>query len=268
MTGDTAVHQLGSGRWLRAADAWWSLLRVVLVVLWVGWAAATWWSAPRSATVAQARADLSAGRMASYEWADGWDSERSWNWAATPTLRSSGPAGPLFVWRTPNWRIRYTVLDDVPRVPGSFPAATDIDSSAYSGPEAASLAQTLRSADQEPGSTGGHPPQPIATLVLILGLSSLFILVAGPAPVTGTRWFWFWLVSGVPFGLGLLYWLARERPWSRTVVARVGPIGRDPRRRWYLGIGLAILTGIASSLLVYWLSRLLGAEIVPLPPSG
>ena len=70
MTGDTAVHQLGSGRWLRAADAWWSLLRVVLVVLWVGWAAATWWSAPRSATVAQARADLSAGRMASYEWAE------------------------------------------------------------------------------------------------------------------------------------------------------------------------------------------------------
>jgi hypothetical protein len=240
------------------------MARIALVALWIGWAALTWWTAPRPASVAQARADISAGRVASYEWADGWESGNRWYWGATPRLRSSGTAGPLFVWRTSAGRIRYAVLDDVPRRSGSFPAATGVDASTYSGPEAASLGQAAP-ATSESGLIDTRPLKPIMVFTPLVGLLILGIIVSGPAPVIGTRWFWFWLVTGAPFGLGLLYWLGRERPWSRTAIARAGPIGRDPRYRWYAGVGFTILGTLLSSLLAYWLNRVLGGEIVPLP---
>jgi hypothetical protein len=268
MTGDGVVQAPDDRRWFRTPHSWWSVARIALVAMWVGWAALTWWSAPRHATVEQARADLSAGRAAGYEWADDWSSDDGFvfGWGRPPTLRSSGTAGPLFVWRTPDWRIRYAVLDDV-RPSESFPASPDSDASAYSGPEAASLGHTIRAAGQESAWAAVNPPAPIAMLILALGLGSLLILIGGPAPVTGTRWFWFWLISAAPFGLGLLYWLGRERPWSRTAVTRAGPTGKDTRRGGILGIGLAVVAMIATSLLAYWLNRLLGSHIVPLPAS-
>ena len=49
-----------------------------------------------------------------------------------------------------------------------------------------------------------------------LAVLILAVLVAGPAPVRGTRWFWFWLIYAGPYGLGMVFWLLRDRPWSTT----------------------------------------------------
>lgn len=266
MTGDGVVQLVDRSRWLRTPDFWWSAIRIALVALWFGWAALTWWTAPRPATVAEARADLSARRVASYEWADEWVSDgSSRGWASTsPTLRSSGTAGPLFVWRTTTGRIRYVVMDHVPRASGSFPATTGVDASMYSGPEAASLGVEAPAVGESGGVETG-PLRPIMALTPLVGLLVLGIIVAGPAPVTGTRWFWFWLVCGAPFGLGLLYWLGQERPWSRAALPRAGPTGKEVRRRGFTGFLLVLLASIVIGLLSHGLNRLLGSAIVPLP---
>jgi hypothetical protein len=213
--------------------------------------------------VDEARADLAGGRVVSYEWGDSWGSEGGWNWAATTKLQSSGTQGPLFVWRTPDWRVHYANLD------GGYEGVTptgSVDASHYSGPQATSLAEAVRSAGRGTG-WGVGPPQPLMGLLMaFLGASILVLVVAGPAPATGTRWYWFWLVTGVPLGLGLLYWLATERPWAdRTELPPSAAGSRDPRRRWYRGMAFAILASIACAVLIYGLGRLLGDGIVPHP---
>lgn len=264
MTGDAVVERVDHHRWLRTRRSWWSLLRIALVLLWAGWAALSWWTAPREADVTQARADLAAGRMAWLQWADTWTNENGWHWANAPDLRSSGEAGPLFVWRTPDWRTHYVVVDEAPGASsGITPGDDAVDGATYSGPEAASLARAISDRGLEIRWAGFHPQPPPTGLAGALVALALAVLVFGPAPARGTRWYWFWLGSIVPFGLGLLYWLARERPWSATAREPASEAGRDRRSRWYVGIMFGIGTGIVGSLLVYWLHQALGEWFVP-----
>ncbi|MEV0155466.1 hypothetical protein AB0H57_17230 [Micromonospora sp. NPDC050686] len=261
MTGDVARQDVtGAGepaRW----RGWWRVLRIVLVVVWVGWAASSWWSAPRAASTAQARSDLSAGRMVSYQWTDGWDSSGRWGWTDARTPRFTGRAGPLFVWRTGDWRVHHTEFDGGstgPAFPDSF------DATRYFGPQAAAFDQALQSADRYPSGQVLNAPQPLGALPTLLLLSILTVLVFGPAPARGTRWFWFWLLTGVPLGLGLLWWLARERPWRPADTPPPDPTGRDPRERWYVGLLIGIATSIAASVLFYGLRQALGDWYVPI----
>jgi hypothetical protein len=261
-------HDGDSGsRQPRERGSWWRMLRIALVALWVVWAALSWWAAPRQADVAEARADLSAGRVMSYQWADSWDADAidGWNSPERPRLRSSGTQGPMFVWRTPDWRIHYamTGVDST-----EFTLDDSVDATRFSDPEAASVDQAVHAAGLRTGAVDDGPVWPILlAITIVMALTFLGVLINGPAPVTGTRWCWFWLVSGAPLGLGLLYWLARERPWSATVVARRGTSGVDGRRRWYVGFIGGILASLAVSLLVYLLHDLLGDTLVPHPGS-
>ncbi|RKN19943.1 hypothetical protein D7147_13580 [Micromonospora musae] len=260
MTGDVArqrsTHEAGFRRW----STWWQVLRVVLLVLWICWAASSWWSAPRQASTARARADLSAGRMVSYQWAAGWDNTADWSWAEDRGLWLSGRAGPLFVWRTGDWRVHYAEFDrdfTGPTEPGSF------DATQYSGAEAAAFDQLLQSAELDRRWQGMDSPPPLGNLAALLMLGLLTVLVLGPAPARGTRWFWFWVLTGVPFGLGLIWWLGRERPWHPAEPAPPTAVGRDPRDRWYAGLLIGIATSIAASLLLYGLRQVFGEWYVP-----
>ncbi|MEU5948606.1 hypothetical protein ABZ793_24030 [Micromonospora sp. NPDC047465] len=260
MTGDVAGQDITGAEGFRGRRSWWRVLRIVLVVVWVAWAALSWWSAPREASRAQARSDLSAGRMVSYQWADGWDSTGRWGWTDGRTLRCTGCFGPLFVWRTGNWRVHYTEFDrgSVGSVsPGFF------DAMQHSGPLAAAFDQALQSANLQPRWQGVDAPLPVRALPVVLLLSILTVLVFGPDPARGTRWFWFWLLTGVPLGLGLIWWLARERPWYPTDPPPPDPSGRDPRDRWYVGVLIGIATSITVSVLLYGLRRVLGDWYVP-----
>jgi len=255
----------GRRRLPRRPESWWPTLRIALVVLWVAWAALSWWYAPRDAGVARARADLAAGRVVSHQWGDGWDDGGVWRWPDPPQVRSWDDVdGPIFVWQTSDRRIRYAVADESSS--GEYHLDGTVDPSRYSGPEAASLAQAVRSAELDPAANGFSSRRPALALVtLLVGLGLLGLLVAGPRPVIGTRWFWFWLVSGVPFGLGLLYWLARENPWSPNVKRPTGALGPAPRHRGYVGLAVALVTAVAGGLLVVGLNRLLGDGLVPHP---
>ncbi|MEU1755797.1 hypothetical protein ABZ436_24495 [Micromonospora matsumotoense] len=239
---------------------WWRVVRVVLVAGWVAWVVLSWWSAPRQASTAQAAADLSAGRMVSYQWAEGWESNARWGWTDDRTLRSSGTAGPLFSWRTTDWRVHYTEFDrgsTGPDPAGSF------DAMRYSGPQSAAFDQAVRSAARQPTAQGAEVPSPVRVLPVLLMVQVLVVLVVGPDPARGTRWFWFWVLTGVPLGLGLIWWLARERPWHPAAGRPPEPAGRDPRNRWYVGLLVAIAASIVASILLYGLRHVLGDRYVP-----
>ena len=79
----------------------------------------------------------------------------------------------------------------------------------------------------------------------------------------GTRWFWFWVLTGVPLGLGQIWWLARERPWYPADQPSPDASGRDQRDRYYVGLLIGIATSIAASVLLYGLRHLLGDWYVP-----
>ena len=65
---------------------------------------------------------------------------------------------------------------------------------------------SLRSADvpQAPATVlfRGPPAQTVYTAGALLLLASTLVVIFGPRPRRGTRWFWFWLVGG-PFAVGV-----------------------------------------------------------------
>jgi hypothetical protein len=231
----------------------WAAVRVVMVAIWLMIAAAAWWAAPREASLAELRTDIAANRVVSYEWGDSWNGSTRRDWFAPRQLRSTGKQGPLLAWRTPDRRVHWVDTGQFDRV------TVQDDARAYEGPGAAGIAAELRAAGLERRDRGFHP---YAGLVggasLLLLLTSVLLVIGGPAPVLGTRWFWFWLVAGLPWGLGMLFWMARERPW------RTRPDG-DPAKRdkGWRGRVLTIVGGILVGVLLLGINWVAGDWLVP-----
>ncbi len=243
------------------ARSWWIALRLVVVTLWLILVATAWWAAPRKQSYEQARADVAAGHVAAYQWGDRWDVDVRWFSFRTPVVESSDTLGPLFAWRTADGRVWWTDT----RVFDQVEVAGGLDEAGYAGPGAVGIAQHIRAVGLEDRYGEVHPLQSVLTgLGLCLTVVFLGVVVAGPAPVLGTRWYWFWLVGGVPFGLGLLFWLAREHPWSGSAAASA-PASPGQRDRGILGFALAILAAFLISLVVLALHQFLGDRWIPRP---
>lgn len=244
------------------ARRWWSILRIAVVVIWLFAAAATWWTSPREQSYDQARTDLAAGRVTAYQWGDRWVTDRSERWFGGASLQLSGKQGPVFAWRTPNGQIHWvdTYNFDHLTIAGA------VDEQNYSGPGAVRIAQDIQAAGLEHlgrdiYSIGPGPSWP-GFVLLGLGLG---VLVAGPAPTRGTRWFWFWLVLMVPYGIGMLLWLGRERPWSDSAPPPAAFPSPERRDRGILGFCLAVLAGLLISVLLLVLHSVFGDRWVPSP---
>lgn len=88
---------------------------------------------------------------------------------------------------------------------------------------------------------------------VVLGLAGLLLVVGGPRPTRGTRWFWFWLL-GLPVGVGVLAYAVSEvlRPLPPRVPWAV-PQGRMSGLRglvlWLVG---GILLAFVLQLLGDW----------------
>ncbi|RZU54348.1 hypothetical protein EV385_6299 [Krasilnikovia cinnamomea] len=236
---------------------WWAVLRIAVVGLWVLAAATAWWTAPRQQSYAQARADVAAGRVTTYQWGDRWDGNTR-RWFDDYGLQSSDTLGPLFAWRTPDGRWHWTDTTDFGEVMATGAALEK----QYAGVGAAALAKELRDAglDNALGDVGR--PAIVTGIEASLGLLFIGVLVAGPAPRLGTRWYWFWLVTVAPYGLGMLFWMFRDHPWSRTTAA---PGDEDQRDRGVRGLLLGILSAFVIGLVVLALQSLLGDRWVPQP---
>lgn len=240
---------------------WWSALRLALVLLWLVTAIAAWWTTPREQSYEKARADAAAGRVTAFQWGDQWNSTDAGRWFGTSGLRqSSSQLGPFFAWKTSDGRSYWTDTTTFRQV------EVHIDYDDYSGPGAAGIVQQLRAAGIE--QRGGALPQgsSIATgMTFLLAVVILGVVIAGPPPRRGTRWFWFWLIYITPLGLGLLFWLVREHPWARSA-PHAAPSGDGERRdRGTLGLAIGLILTILHIAVVPILHKVLGDWWVPRP---
>lgn len=240
------------------ADAWrdWRATGLVaarwgLVLLWLIWAGLAWWTAPRPVDPAQARADAEANRVTSVVRAETWGARRGfWGFGRLPELR---PDGGLLVWTTTSGQQRYAAPAH-----GGDPADLIGFGSSGGSPETDRLAADLLAAQaRSTGATLEHAALASAGNGLggILALFMLAMLIAGPAPVRGTRFYWFW-VTLLPFGSGVLWWLAVERPWS----GRPAP---KTRQNGLNGFAVLFLVSFAIYAAVLGLRHVLGPFLVP-----
>ena len=241
--------------------AWWPRLalavRGCLVVLWLIWAVLAWWSAPRPADVDQAHRDIAAGEVTSVDTGTHWRNGPFWG--NTPTLEG-GPDGALVAWTTTSDRTRYTEDGPGPSFGQTrFPGSGD-------PPQFRPLVAELQeAADFRYTRSDIHWLNLLATSVMGI---FLLALIAGPAPIRSTRWYWFW-ISLIPFGLGVLTWVLRERwlpgPGTALTQRLVGIDGGVAKKRpnGFEGFLLMIVAGIALSFATYGLRQLLGYGLVP-----
>jgi hypothetical protein len=234
MAGVDAVR--GTGVWPRVRP----VLRLVLVGCWVVWALAAWWTAPRLSSVEQARADAVADRIVAYQFAESFSQAGRASLWFTPMRLAAGdaPANGVFIWRTDFWRVHYAQL---PPSDEPSPALTDV----------------------LPSYRAGTPIPPFApVLATVVALVCLAILIQGPAPKLGTRWFWF-VLGALPFGLGVLLWLRAERPWTEPEPPAPDRTTGQPKRYSGLtGLALVFLASAALSIVVALL-RTLPEWLVP-----
>lgn len=248
-------------------------LRIALVALWVVWAGCAWWSAPRPAEVNQLLKDAAAGRITSVQRFETWSNPGPPGWAV-PRRPSYSTQGSHIAWSTTSGQVRYTgpsvsmgdfELHDVPK--GDL--GQDDLLAVLQREAAKSVTDPDRVAylDQGPftrvaGITGG-----------VLAAVTLAMVVLGPAPRRGTRWYWFWLWMG-PFGLGVLLWLRREHPWApqvpdplpdpRNSPASAGTGRReDDRDRGFTGFALMFVVGAVAAMVTWGARSLLGPGIIP-----
>jgi hypothetical protein len=223
----------------------------VLLVGWLAWAAIAWWEAPRPVDADQARADLAAGQVAAFDRIHVWSDRNSGLWLRQRHERFDSD-GALLVWHTTSGQVRYAMPGhdvETHHLPGSGGAGTT--------PEMAALVAEFEAAEvpsvRQATGSGFHLPAITALLVFSTFLATLIL---GPDPHRGNRWFWFWIALA-PLGLGLLAWMAIERPWS----SRAGPVG--DRAGGGTGFVCMLGAGLLVAVAAFWLRGLLGGMVIP-----
>jgi len=243
VNGESAVTQRSGRPWQRWAV---SVLRGALFVLWLLWAVTACWTVPQRATLAELHADAATSSVASVDRVDGWHREGVWIALPSPQYNSSGD---VLTWQMNDGQVRYldtAAAESVTDIPPGSDGTTV-------GPLGRALQQELTAAKhraEPPAVRWEHGTSLAVGAGFVLGL---LVLIMGPAPRRGNRWFWFW-ICGIPGGFGALAWLALERPWS----VRAGRLSADfPQRPggfrgFFLMIGatfvLSILLLLASAV--------------------
>ncbi|PZG18900.1 hypothetical protein C1I95_12635 [Micromonospora craterilacus] len=248
-------------------------LRWGLPLLWLVWAGLAWWSAPREVPAEQLERDAAAGRVVTAQRADGWTDEWPSFWGARTPPRVS-QTGWLAVWTLQNGQVRYADIGPFVGPGPDFDTVFDDDSD-ESVPDAdevgfddAGVTYPGSALDYEwvslRGVTWGGEQglayrlsQAAVLAAAVIGLVWLAMVVGGPVPAAGTRWFWFW-IGLLPLGLGVLMFWFRERRF----VGHPEWQGRGDRSGW-LGFGCLVFGGIALSLVLAGARALLGGFLVP-----
>lgn len=198
--GSTRARTASNGRTGRSGgarrSAWWSdgrhVIGVCLIVLWAAYVAFASWTSPNEATVDKLREDLANGNATSAMqveqapnsvWAYQW-----WTDDAAPKNLKKG-TGDVVLWRTNNHQVNWTTM------PNAAAAKAAVDRQ-----------RTSDSADSDPVNT----LREVTVAGRALALISLVMVVLGPAPRRGSRWFWFFLLA-LPFGLGVVAFAIGER---------------------------------------------------------
>jgi hypothetical protein len=230
----------------------------VLLVAWAVWLVALWVAQPRLVPQEFLAGELAQGRPTSFSVVtvqedravgflstDGLDvsSVSDQDRAAALAGDYSGPAVSIAYWvDAPVARLR--VVD--PNGLGSdVPAVLVQDLTAAGVPEA------------PPGRLWLDPPaQRTYTAGVVLVLLSTLVVILGPRPRRGTRWFWFWLVGG-PLSVGVAIFAVAEliRP-RHEPAGTVHPRGVAGRWNGLTGFAAGFVLSIAVAGLTLALTNL------------
>jgi hypothetical protein len=227
----------------------------VLLALLVTWMFTAWWTAPRASDVAQLDRSVAAGDVTSYMRISGFERSGSF-WAASQEPVTSDH-GRTIMWQTTSGQTFYVSFGSLAGGPFPGPAAPGEVISPNPVESVAAVEQKL----QDEGVQQFYRVGDAGRLAMVLVIGGLILLVAGPVPTRGNRWFWFW-TAGAPGGLGVLAYVLAERIWPS---ARPLPLDRRSDRRWhgFAGFGVYLLAGLCAAIAVPWLRDLLGTSVVP-----
>lgn len=222
------LERAATGRW----TSWRAPVRVVLWVLLVASALFALWGTPRPASQDAFAAALKAGDVVSVS-LDG-SQPFGLELGASGIRHESGPN--LVLWESTNGQVHRTDLSALSRgTPGSDGDAVDVG---------ATIAATSRAAghDRALFQSSLGPAQYATIPLVVLSLAALIWLVAGPQPRRVTKWGMFWLL-GLPLGVGLAWWLARDAPFVERLHRAPAPA---PRARGPMPYGVGRLGGGAT----------------------
>jgi hypothetical protein len=135
-------------------------------------------------------------------------------------------------------------------------SAADAPTTPENGPSDSSsdvVRQVIERFSAGPAPRAGHVNQWAGKISLpcaVAWLIALWVLITGPQPRHATKWAAFWLL-GLAGGLGLLWILVREAPWSRRTAAEPEPPPGPWPARWTGGwtfLVVALATGVLRQL--------------------
>jgi hypothetical protein len=263
------------------------LVRVVLAVLllgrWALWATSTYQSQLRIAPATTFHDDLASGTVVPFRVATNVRHDRVWPPDGSPDMVDLPATNEDGTFVRPDGVSYGPPPTVVYWTDASVGAVRVLDANDSRTPSAEALVQELREAGVPPAGPGNDWPGDSADVWgLLTGALALLAVVFGPVPTRGTRWFWFW-VTGVTWGLGVVAYAVAEllRPRPEPHVDGSALEGDGPedgsaasaelegvpgqRTRGWMGLLLAVVLGIALSVLGSEISQAVGGVWVPLP---
>ena len=134
-----------------------------------------------------------------------------------------------------------------------------VDPNGLSSEIPAALVQQLTAAgvpEAAPSELWFHPSQRVYNAGALLLFVSLVVVILGPRPRRGTRWFWFWLLGG-PVSVGIAVFAVAEllRPRYEPE-GTLHPKGVAGRWSGLAGFALGVVLAMAGGLLAAALTNL------------
>lgn len=209
------------------------VLGAVVVLLWAAWLIALWMTQPRLVPPDQLDEDLAAGGVTQYAVVVLVEDRSGW-FDNSPTVE---------LWSAPEdsrTQLSGAGSDELPSSEGTLTIAYGVDSHVadlrvldpdrLSPDQLSAVADRLDEAGVEDRTASSYTliaGNGVGNALALFMLVGLLVVIAGPRPGRGTRWFWFW-VLGLPLGLGLLALAVFEflRP-PRLVVIPESPTDGD-----------------------------------------
>jgi len=197
----------------------------------------------------------------------------------TVSVGSSQSPRSTVLWGDSHGRLYRTSLDNLLRVADpSAPAGLDAGDLVASGGDVdpgATIDATARAAGVPVPSTPVGARAYACWPLVAVSLAAVVLLLLAPQPRRRTKWGTFWTL-GVPAGIGLLWWILTDSPWSARTDAMPAPA---PRQRGPLPGGVVRAGGGQMLLIAFALGMavsfvLLVVHLVPIladrtePPTG
>jgi len=134
-----------------------------------------------------------------------------------------------------------------------------VDPNGLSSEAPAALVERLTSAgvpQVAPSELWFHPSERVNNLGVLLTVVCTLVVILGPRPRRGTRWFWFWLVGG-PMSVGIAIFAVAELVRPRyEPEGTVHPRGVAGRWSGLAGFALGVVLALAGSAVLILLTDL------------